>query len=75
MHILILTDNCPIETNASASRTHEHTSVWVAAGHWVTVINCAPNFPKGRVFDGYSNRLAAEMLTRPLESLVTWEKW
>ncbi len=26
------------------------------AGHQVTVITCAPNFPKGKVYDGYRNR-------------------
>lgn len=57
MHILFLTDNFPPEVNAPASRTYEHAREWVAAGHQVTVITCAPNFPKGRVFDGYRNRL------------------
>ena len=57
MHILFLTDNFPPEVNAPASRTFEHCREWVKAGHKVTVITCAPNFPKGRVFDGYHNRL------------------
>ena len=57
MHILFLTDNFPPEVNAPASRTHEHGRQWVAAGEQVTVITCAPNFPTGRVFPGYRNRL------------------
>lgn len=57
MHILFLTDNFPPEVNAPASRTFEHCREWVKAGHKVTVITCAPNFPKGKVFDGYRNRL------------------
>ncbi len=57
MHILFLTDNFPPEINAPASRTFEHCSEWVKAGHQVTIITCAPNFPKGKVFDGYRNRL------------------
>jgi glycosyltransferase involved in cell wall biosynthesis len=57
MHILFLTDNFPPEVNAPASRTFEHCREWVRAGHQVTVITCAPNFPKGRVFDGYSNKI------------------
>lgn len=57
MHILFLTDNFPPETNAPASRTFEHAREWVGAGHRVTVITCAPNFPHGKVFDGYHNRL------------------
>ena len=55
MHILFLTDNFPPEGNAPASRTFEHARVWVRLGHKVTVITCAPNFPDGKVFDGYSN--------------------
>jgi glycosyltransferase involved in cell wall biosynthesis len=57
LHILFLTDNFPPESNAPASRTFEHCREWVQAGHQVTVITCAPNFPKGKVFDGYRNRL------------------
>lgn len=57
MHILFLTDNFPPEVNAPASRTFEHCRDWVRSGHQVTVITCAPNFPKGRVFPGYRNRL------------------
>jgi glycosyltransferase involved in cell wall biosynthesis len=45
------------EVNAPATRTFEHCREWVKAGHQVTVITCVPNFPKGRVFDGYKNRL------------------
>jgi glycosyltransferase involved in cell wall biosynthesis len=57
MHILFLSDNFPPEVNAPASRTHEHCRQWVAEGVQVTVVTCAPNFPSGRVFDGYRNKL------------------
>ena len=57
MHILFLTDNFPPEVNAPASRTFEHCREWVRAGHRVTVITCAPNFPKGKVFAGYRNKM------------------
>ncbi|WP_050909057.1 glycosyltransferase family 4 protein [Vibrio campbellii] len=56
MHILFLTDNFPPEGNAPATRTYEHAIHWVKAGHKVTVITCAPNFPEGKVFEGYKNR-------------------
>jgi glycosyltransferase involved in cell wall biosynthesis len=56
MHILFLTDNFPPEVNAPASRTFEHCREWVKLGEQVTVITCAPNFPKGNVFLGYQNR-------------------
>ena len=55
MNILFLTDNFPPEGNAPATRTFEHAKRWVAAGHTVTIITCAPNFPEGKVFEGYRN--------------------
>ena len=57
MHILFLTDNFSPEVNAPASRTFEHCREWCRAGHQVTVITCVPNFPNGRVFEGYKNKL------------------
>jgi glycosyltransferase involved in cell wall biosynthesis len=56
MNILFLTDNFPPEGNAPASRTYEHAVQWVRAGHSVTVITGAPNFPEGKLFPGYKNR-------------------
>lgn len=55
MHILFLTDNFPPEGNAPATRTYEHAREWVKLGHKVTIVTGAPNFPEGKVFDGYEN--------------------
>jgi colanic acid biosynthesis glycosyl transferase WcaI len=55
MNILFLSDNFPPEINAPATRTYEHAVEWVRAGHQVTVITTAPNFPEGKLFDGYRN--------------------
>lgn len=60
MRILFYTDNFPPESNAPASRTYEHALRWVRAGHSVTVATCAPNFPQGKVHEGYRNRLWQE---------------
>lgn len=57
MRILFLTDNFPPEVNAPANRTYEHCREWVKQGVGVTVITGAPNFPKGKVYDGYKNKL------------------
>lgn len=57
--ILFLTDNFPPETNAPALRTYEHARVWVEEGHEVTVVTGAPNFPTGRIHEGYRNRAYA----------------
>lgn len=56
MRILFFSDNYPPETNAAATRVHERAVYWVKWGHDVTVITCAPNFPHGRLFDGYKNK-------------------
>lgn len=57
MRILFLTDNFPPEVNAPATRTYEHAKEWIEAGAEVTVITCNPNFPQGKIFDGYTNKL------------------
>lgn len=72
MHILFLADNFPPEVNAPASRTFEHAREWVRAGHRVTVVTCAPNFPKGKVFEGYRNRLAQRETMAGIEVLRVW---
>ena len=56
MKILFLTENFPPETNAAATRVYERAVYWVKAGHRVTVITSAPNFPQGTLFEGYQNR-------------------
>jgi glycosyltransferase involved in cell wall biosynthesis len=72
MHILFLTDNFPPEVNAPASRTFEHCREWVRAGHRVTVVTCAPNFPTGRVFDGYRNK---PLQREEMDGITVWRVW
>ncbi|HMW55605.1 MAG: glycosyltransferase family 4 protein [Candidatus Accumulibacter phosphatis] len=72
MHILFLSDNFPPEVNAPASRTFEHCREWVKAGHQVTVISCVPNFPKGRVYAGYRNRLWQTEIIEGIRLLRVW---
>lgn len=72
MHILFLSDNFPPEVNAPASRTFEHCREWVKDGHDVTVITCAPNFPKGVVYPGYSNRLLSREVMDGIRVLRVW---
>jgi glycosyltransferase involved in cell wall biosynthesis len=72
LHILFLTDNFPPEVNAPASRTFEHTREWVRAGAQVTVITCAPNFPKGEVFPGYRNRLWQRERIEGIDVIRVW---
>lgn len=72
MHILFLTDNFPPEVNAPASRTFEHCREWVKAEHQVTVITGVPNFPKGKVFDGYRNRLWQQETISGIRVIRVW---
>jgi glycosyltransferase involved in cell wall biosynthesis len=72
MHILFLTDNFPPETNAPASRTFEHARRWVAAGHRVTVVTGAPNFPSGRIHAGYRNALWSRESMDGIEVVRVW---
>lgn len=55
MKILFFTENFPPETNAAATRVYERAVYWAKWGHDVTVITCQPNFPHGKLFDGYKN--------------------
>ena len=41
-------------------------------GHRVTVITCAPNFPKGRVFDGYKNNLWSTSTLDGIDVIRVW---
>jgi glycosyltransferase involved in cell wall biosynthesis len=57
MHIMFITDNFIPEKNAPATRTFEHCRCWVKLGAKVTIITCHPNFPSGKIYEGYKNRL------------------
>jgi colanic acid biosynthesis glycosyl transferase WcaI len=57
VRILFLSDNFPPEVNASASRVYERACYWVAEGEDVTVVTCFPNFPQGRIYPGYRQKL------------------
>ena len=72
MKILFLTDNFPPEVNAPASRTYDHTKEWVSKGHEVTVITCAPNFPQGKVYPGYKNKLFQKEMTDGITVIRVW---
>ena len=72
MRILFITDNFPPEVNAPATRTFEHCKEWVKNGDEVTVITCAPNFPKGKVYDGYKNKLYQKEEVEGIKVIRVW---
>lgn len=72
MKILFLTDNFPPEVNAPATRTYAHCRQWVRAGAEVTVITCAPNFPQGKVYKGYKNKLYSTEIMDGIRIVRVW---
>ena len=72
MKILFITDNFPPEVNAPATRTFEHCKEWVKKGAQVTVLTCAPNFPFGKVYKDYSNKLYQIEKMEGIEVVRVW---
>ena len=55
--ILFLTDNFPPEVNAPATRTYEHAREWVKKGCEVLVLTSYPNFPQGKIYEGFKQKI------------------
>jgi len=72
MKILLITDNFPPEVNAPATRTYEHVKEWQMRGVDVTIITCVPNFPQGKVYKGYSNKLYQTEKMEDIEIVRVW---
>ncbi|MEI6696630.1 MAG: glycosyltransferase family 4 protein [Bacteroidota bacterium] len=72
MKLLFITDNFPPEVNAPATRTFEHCREWVKKGMDVTVITCAPNFPQGKVYAGYKNKLIQRESIEGIKVIRVW---
>ena len=72
MRILFISDNFPPEVNAPATRTFDHCREWVKKGHKVTVLTCAPNFPKGKVYPGYKNSLYNTTYVEGIKVIRLW---
>ncbi len=72
IRILFITDNYPPEVNAPATRTHEHAKRWVEKGCNVSIITCSPNFPQGKVYPGYRNKLYQTEYIDGIEVIRVW---
>ena len=72
IRILFITDNFPPEVNAPATRTYEHCREWIKRGAEITVVTCAPNFPHGKVYEGYRNRLYQAEMIDGIEVIRVW---
>ena len=72
MKILFITENFPPEFNAPAVRTFEHCKQWVDLGVKVTVITCFPNFPEGKIYAGYKNKLYSKENINGIKVIRVW---
>lgn len=60
MRILYFSQFYTPENIAASFRATEHSRIWVHEGHDVTVFTGWPNYPVGRLFDGYEMKPLAE---------------
>ncbi len=72
MRVLFLTDNFPPESNAPANRTYEHALEWINKGAEVTVITCVPNFPHGKTYAGFRNKLWQTEMKNGIRVIRVW---
>lgn len=57
MRIHFFTDYFRPEPPPPAHHIAERARIWAAAGHDVTVVTSQPNYPDGKIYPGYRNRL------------------
>ena len=57
MKIIFFTDHFYPEISAPAAHIFDRCRIWVKKGHDVTVITNFPNYPDGKVYSGYSNKI------------------
>ncbi len=55
MKVFYFSDYYPPETNAPALRVQFHSEYFAKNGIDITVVTCNPNFPDGKLYDGYQN--------------------
>lgn len=60
MHVFLITQYFPPEIGAAASRWGDYTEIMLKQGHSVTVLCEIPNYPLGKVFDGYKQKFIIE---------------
>jgi glycosyltransferase involved in cell wall biosynthesis len=72
MRILLLTQYFRPETGAAQQRLADLAKRLVVLGHNVTVLTSLPNYPTGRIFDGYRGRIFLEEQQDGIRILRTW---
>jgi colanic acid biosynthesis glycosyl transferase WcaI len=64
MHITLLTQYYPPEIGAPQARLSELAAHLMGRGHLVTVLTAMPNYPAGKIYDGYRGFLRREIRDR-----------
>tara|TARA_B100001057_G_scaffold144139_2_gene143948 strand:+ start:24618 stop:25829 length:1212 start_codon:yes stop_codon:yes gene_type:complete len=73
MRILFLTSYFPPESTPGATRTYAHVSEWAKSRDIkITVITPFPNFPFGKVYKGYKNKLYQKEVINNIEIIRVW---
>ncbi len=72
--ILFVADNFYPEVCASTNRSYANIKAWRDIGHKIEVVTTAPNFPKGKVFEGYKNwfQTTHEIKDIPIHRVLTF---
>lgn len=60
MKILFFSSYYEPETMAASFRATENAKIWKRMGHDVTIFTGYPNYPLGRIFDGYEPKLLSQ---------------
>ena len=72
MRIIIMAQHYAPEEVSGAVLSTELATDLVKKGHTVTFVTCAPNYPLGKVFKGYQNRLVFKECLGRVQVVRTW---
>lgn len=72
MHVLIMAQTYAPEEVSGAVLVTELATDLAAANHQVTVLTCAPNYPYGKVLQGYQNRWCHREELNGVHVIRTW---
>jgi glycosyltransferase involved in cell wall biosynthesis len=56
MHVFLITQYYQPEIGAASSRWGDYVKLLIQEGHKVTVLCETPNYPKGKIYEGYRNQ-------------------
>lgn len=72
MHILIMAQHYAPEAVSGAVLATELATDLARLGHRVSFVTCTPNYPEGRVYKGYKNRLCQVTESEGVRIVRTW---